>query len=196
MINRGILDAKIGAKSRFQAHSAPFGTTFGNSSRGNHETVRNPQMKLGEVRIEDIELDLKSRDDIPALLLGLQHLQADAHFRSRLFALLDEHILPGIDRTVGRPGMEMWRILVMGVIKQGLGCDFDRLHELVNEHKTLRRFLGHADVWDDHRYSYQRLVDNVGLLRPELLVEVNHLIVESGHGVAGKKAWRALGRAV
>ena len=149
--------------------------------------VRNPQMKLGEVRIEDIELDLKSRDDIPALLLGLQHLYADAHFRSRLFALLDEHILPGIDRTVGRPGMEMWRILVMGVIKQGLGCDFDRLHELVNEHKTLRRFLGHADVWDDHRYSYQRLVDNVGLLRPELLVEVNHLIVESGHGVAGKK---------
>ena len=121
--------------------------------------VRNPQMTLGEVHIEDIELDLKSRDDIPALLLGLQHLYADEHFRARLFALLDEHILPGIDRKVGRPGMEMWRILVMGVIKQGLGCDFDRLHELVNEHKTLRRFLGHADVWDDYRYGYQRLVD-------------------------------------
>ena len=70
--------------------------------------VRNPQMKLGEVRIEDIELDLRSRDDIPALLLGLQHLYADGHFRSRLFALLEEHILPGTDRTAGRPGMEMW----------------------------------------------------------------------------------------
>ncbi len=155
--------------------------------------VRNPQMILGEVRIEDIELDLKSRDDIPALLLGLQHLYADEHFRSRLFALLEEHILPGIDRTVGRPGMEMWRTLVMGVIKQGLGCDFDRLHELVNEHKTLRRFLGHADVWDDHRYGYQRLVDTVSLLRPELLVGVNHLIVESGHAVAGKKPGAPLG---
>ena len=149
--------------------------------------VRNPQMELGEVHIEKIELDLKSRDDIPALLLGLQHLYADEHFRSRLFALLDEHILPGIDRKVGRPGMEMWRILVMGVIKQGLGCDFDRLHELVNEHKTLRRFLGHADVWDDYRYGYQRLVDNVSLLRPELLVAVNDLVVESGHAVARKK---------
>ena len=203
MINRGILDAKIGAEKPFPGSFCPIRATFGNSSLDRlvasedeadgqsseaiMRQVRNPQMKLGEVRIEDIELDLKSRDDIPALLLGLQHLYADAHFRSRLFALLDEHILPGIDRTVGRPGMEMWRILVMGVIKQGLGCDFDRLHELVNEHKTLRRFLGHADVWDDHRYSYQRLVDNVGLLRPELLVEVNHLIVESGHGVAGKK---------
>ena len=92
--------------------------------------------------------------------------------------------------------MEMWRILVMGVIKQGLGCDFDRLHELVNEHMTLRRFLGHPNIWDTKKYTYQTVVDNVGLLRPELLVEVNHLIVESGHAVAGKRAWRALGRAV
>ena len=90
--------------------------------------VRNPQIELGEVRIEDIELNLKSRDDIPALLLGLQHLYRDD--RTRLFALLDRHILPGTDRTVGRPGMEIWRILVMGVIKQGLGCDFDRLQEV------------------------------------------------------------------
>ena len=147
----------------------------------------NPQLELGEVRIEDIDLDLKSRDDIPALLIGLQHLCSDETFRARLFALMDEHMLPGIDRKVGRPGMEMWRILVMGVVKQGLGCDFDRLHELANEHKTLRRFLGHADVWDEQRYNYQTLVDNVSLLSPGLLVGVNHLIVESGHAVARKK---------
>ena len=126
--------------------------------------VRNPQMGLGEVRIEDIELDLKSRDDIPALLLGLQHLYSDEAFRVRLFALMDQYMLPGIDRAVGRPGMEMWRILVMGVVKQGLGCDFDRLHELVNQHRTLRRFLGHADVWDDSHYHYQTLVDNADIL--------------------------------
>ncbi len=158
--------------------------------------VRNPQMTLGEVRIEDIRLDGRSGDDIPALLLGLQHLYADGHFRSRLFALLDEHILPGIDRKVGRPGMEMWRILVMGVIKQGLGCDFDRLHELVNEHRTLRRFLGHGDVRDDYRYGYQRLVDNVSLLRPELLVAVNDLVVESSHAVARKSLARPWSGAV
>ena len=149
--------------------------------------THNRQMELGEVRIEEIDLNYKSRDDIPALLIGLQYLYSENAFRERLFALMDEHILPGIDRRVGRPGMEMWRILVMGVIKQGLGCDFDRLHELVNEHKTLRRFLGHADVWDDYQYNYQTLVDNVGLLPPRLLVEVNHLIVESGHAVARKK---------
>lgn len=147
----------------------------------------NPQLELGTLGIEDIELDRKSRDDIPALLIGLQHLYSNANSRVRLLTLMEEHILPGIDRTVGRPGMEMWRILVLGVVKQGLGCDFDRLHELANQHMTLRQFLGHADIWDKHRYNYQTLVDNVSLLPPELLVEMNHLIVESGHAVARKK---------
>ena len=72
---------------------------------------------------------------------------------------MDEFFLPDIYRKVGRAGMEMWRILVMGVIKQNLGCDFDRLHELVNQHMTLRQFLGHADIWDKERYHYQTLVD-------------------------------------
>ena len=74
----------------------------------------------------------------------------------------------------------------MGVVKQGLGCDFDRLHDLVNEHKTLRKFLGHPAI-SDKLYHYQTLVDNVSLLNPELLGKVNHLIVESGHTVVGKK---------
>ena len=56
----------------------------------------------------------------------------------------------------------------------------------MNEHRTLRRFLGHSDVWDEHRYKYQTLVDNVSLRRPELLVEVNQLLEESGHAVAKK----------
>ena len=138
--------------------------------------VRNPQMELGEIGIENIRINLKSRDDIPALLLGLQHLYSDEETRSRLFALLEEHMLPGVDRTVGRPGMELWRILVMGVVMQGSGCDFDRLHELVNEHNTLRQFLGHADIWDKRKYEYQTVVDNVCLVRPELLAEVGQLV--------------------
>ena len=69
---------------------------------------------------------------------------------------------------------------VLGVVKQGLGCDFDRLHDLANEHKTLRKFFGHPAI-SDKFYHYQTLVDNVSLLTPELLGKVDHLIVESGH---------------
>ena len=48
--------------------------------------LRNPQLGRGEVCIEDIELDLKSRDDLPALLIGLQYLYSREPLRERLFA--------------------------------------------------------------------------------------------------------------
>ena len=61
-----------------------------------------------------------------------------------------------------------------------------RLFALLEEH-MLRQFLGHADIWDKRKYEYQTVVDNVCLVRPELLAEVGQLIVESGHAVARKK---------
>ena len=81
--------------------------------------------------------------------------------------------------------MAMWSFLVLAVVKQRLGYDFDRLHDTVNQHMTLRQFLDHTDS-DKKRYHYQTLVDNVSLLTPELLGKVNQLIVESGHTVVGK----------
>ena len=149
--------------------------------------VHRRQFQIGQVPIEKIWINPKSRDDIPAVLKGLQHIWSDEKLRARLFALLDEHIVPETDRTVGRPGMELWQVLVLGVLKQGLGCDFDRLHDLANHHETIRAFLGHSDFGDRTRYEYQRVVDNVSLLTPELLSAVGQLVVESGHKVAKKK---------
>ena len=148
--------------------------------------LRNPQLERGEVRIEDIKLNHKSRDDMLALLSELQYLYTQEALRGRLLALMDEFILLGVNKKVGRPGMAMLSILVMGVVKQGLSCDFDRLYDLANQHKTLRNFLGHTDC-DKKLYHYQTLVDNVSLLTPKLLGKVNQLIVESGHTVVGKK---------
>ena len=149
--------------------------------------VHPSQFQIGQVPVEKIWINPKSRDDIPAVLKGLQHIWSDEALRARLFALLDEHVLPETDRKVGRPGMELWRILVLGVLKQGLGCDFDRLHDLSNHHETIRAFLGHSDFGDKTRYEYQTVVDNVSLLTPELLWAVGQLVVESGHQVAKKK---------
>ena len=149
--------------------------------------TRTPQLALGEARIEDIKLDHESRDDIPAVLLGLQHPYSHEETREKLFSLLEEHILPGTNRNVGRPGMELWRILVMGVLKQGLGCDIDRVHELANQHRTVREFLGHGAFSQGDTYELQTIIDNVYLLTPELLSEIGQLVVESGHAVARKK---------
>ncbi len=155
--------------------------------------VHDTQRRLDAPDITRIRLNVKSRDDIPAILIGLQDLYSDEGTRKRLFRLLDRMVLPGRSRRVGRPGMELWTILVLGVVKQGLGCDFDRLQELANQHIPIRRMMGHGS-WDvdGYGYEYQRLVDNVSLLTPELLAEVGRMVVERGHRVAGKKPGAAL----
>ncbi len=150
------------------------------------------QSWLGSVDIGAIELNAKSRDDIPAILIGLQAIWNDEAAREELFRLLDALVLPDRRRDTGRPGMHLWRILVMGVLKQGLNCDYDRLQELVNEHGKIQAFLGH-DVWfEPCFYELQNIRDNVEHLTPELLREVNRLVVSTGHKVAGKKLGAAL----
>ena len=46
---------------------------------------RGPQHEFAEVRIEDVKLDIKSRDEIPALPIGLQFLHSQEALRDRLF---------------------------------------------------------------------------------------------------------------
>jgi len=50
-------------------------------------------MKLGELAIADIKLDPKSRDDIPQILRGLQHIYTTPELRGAVFAILAE-VLP------------------------------------------------------------------------------------------------------
>jgi hypothetical protein len=112
--------------------------------------------------------------------------------RQKLFEKLEDSLESKASSTTGRPGMELWRILVLATLKQGLNCDFDRLQELANQHKTLREMLGHSDWADQTVYALQTLVDNVSLLSPQVLVEISQLVVETGHEVAKKKPGDAL----
>ena len=153
--------------------------------------VQNIQMQIGEVDVSKIKFDLKSRDDIPKILRGLQHLYIDLALRTRLFALLEEHIAPKVDKRNGRPGMTLWRIFVCGVVRLDLNIDYDRLHELVNHHDTLREMLGHAQ-FDEARYHFQTLKDNVSLFTLELLDKINQLVVDVGHVLVKKKEDEAL----
>ena len=149
-----------------------------------------PQLHCGELRIVDIELDAHSRDDIPQLLRGLQYLYVNPTLRAELFQLLDEMIPPEVDRTTGRPGMALWRILVLGVVRLNLNWDYDRLQEMANQHRTLRQMLGHG-VEDATPYQVQTLKDNVSLLTPEILDRINQLVVNAGHQVVKKKRLKA-----
>ena len=147
---------------------------------------------LGSVDIGAIELDAESRDDIPALLIGLQAVYEDEATRTALFRLLEAHILPGHRRDTGRPGMDLWRILAVGLLKQGLRCDFDRLREIADRHADVQSFPGH-DVWfDPCRYKLRTIRDNVALPTPELLRKVNDLVAAAGQGILGLEPGAAL----
>ena len=95
--------------------------------------TQNEQMVIGEVDISKIEFDPKSRDDIPKILRGLQFVYTNVPLRTAIFKLLESKISPKVSKTNGRPGMALWNILVCGVIRLDLNCDYDRLHELVNQ---------------------------------------------------------------
>ena len=59
--------------------------------------VIDPQLQFGEQDIGSILLDPKSRDDIPQLLRGLQHIYTTPEVRARVFAILEEVIPVGVN---------------------------------------------------------------------------------------------------
>jgi len=149
--------------------------------------VITPQLTLGEVDIADVQFDLRSRDEIPKLLLGLQYLYIDAEIKSRVFTVLEEMIPAHIDAHTGRPGMDLWRILVLGTLRLNCNWDYDKLQEMANNHLTLRQMLGHGVVDKDYKYPLQTVKDNIRLFTVEILDRINQIVVEAGHNLVNIK---------
>lgn len=160
--------------------------------------IIDPQLKFGEQDISRIKLDARSRDDIPRILRALQYIYVTPAVREQVFAILAE-VRPrsadaqsAVSPETGRPGMEQWKILVLGVLRLGLNADYDRIQELANQHATIRQMLGHSDWADDTRYSLQTLKDNLRLFTPEILDRINQVVVAAGHALVKKSPDEAL----
>lgn len=146
-----------------------------------------PQLQLGESDIGAIEIDAKSRDDIPRLLRALQHLYVTPELREPVFEILAE-VLPmradgagPVSSETGRPGMSQWQMRVLGTLRLGLNADDDRIQELANAHRTVRQMLGHSDWADETRWSVQTLKDNRRWFTPEVLERITEVVVAAGH---------------
>ena len=145
--------------------------------------VEDKQFKNGQVPIGEIQFNPKSRDDIPATLIRIQRLYCDDGARTKLFEVLEEQLLPGTDMRRGRPGMLLWRIFVLGVLKMAIHCTFDRLGSLADRHSNVRKMLGHMDFGDNQKYPVEILVDNVSLLTEDVLERINEVVLPFGHRV-------------
>lgn len=145
--------------------------------------------RFGNVDISEIIINPKSRDEIDKTLRGLQYLFTNTEIRAEILKLLETELLPKVSKKNGRPGMDLWKILVLGLIRQVSVLDYDKLHNLSNEHRTIRAFLGH-DSWewgDTSKYELQTIKDNVKLLTPELVDKINKIVIDSGHNLLGGK---------
>jgi len=112
--------------------------------------------------------------------------------RAEILTLLEAAVLAGKEAT-GRTGMDLWQILVLGVVRLGLDADWDCLEHIANYDSLVRQMLGvPATPWgeDAKVFGHQTLRDNVALLDDELLHQINARIAAAGREVFAKKTAR------
>jgi len=140
--------------------------------------------------IEKIVIPLKSRDELPPILAGRQWIWMHPTLKTDILGLLERKILADKQAT-GRTGMDLWQILVLGVVRLGLDANYDRLEHIANFDGLVRQMLGVAQTpWGQaaKEFNHQTLRDNVALVDDALLKEINALVAAAGRKVFAKRA--------
>ena len=161
--------------------------TFDTDHPMRHPYQAQPDLQL--TPIEKIRLPLKSRDELPPILAGLQWLWLHPTLKAEILALLEAAVLAD-KKATGRTGMTLWQILVLGVVRLGLDADWDRMEHIANYDALVRQMLQvPATPWgaEDKMFGHQTLRDNVALLDDELLQAINARIAAAGREMFAKK---------
>ena len=138
------------------------------------------QLELGQPAIEDVALPKRSRDELPPLLKGLQWIFKTPELNEGIFELLENAVVGSKQSTTGRPGMDLWHILVLGVVRLGLNCDYDRLEHIANYDTLVRQIMGLPAFGLEVHFHHKTISDNVCHLDEELLGKINALVARHG----------------
>jgi len=146
------------------------------------------QTVLGRLLIEDTEITLKCRHSLVELMAALKEIFINNEYNEKVFNILEKHIMSNKKKT-GRRGMDLWQIFVLSQVRLCGNCSYDELHYLANHDKLIRQIMGaeHESGFEDIKFEYQHIYDNVNLLSDEVLREINEVIVFFGHNVFKKK---------
>jgi hypothetical protein len=146
------------------------------------------QLSLEQIAIEKVVIPLKSRDELPPTLAGLQWIFSTPQINEQVFELLEAKVIAGKKQT-GRPGMDLWQILVLGVCRMALDCNYDRLEDMANHHSLLRQIMGLPAVSEeDSQFHYKTLSENVCHVDEVLLEKINEIVVMHGRAAIKKNA--------
>ena len=147
------------------------------------------QTTLGILPISEVKVNTKSRDEMPPVLVALQHIFVTEELNEKIFSLLEDKISKSKKNT-GRPGMDLWHILVLAIVRQTLNTNWDRIEYLSNNDKTLRKIMGvHVDKFgiEEIEFAYQTIIDNVSQIDEQMLYKINEIVVEYGQKLLKKK---------
>ena len=140
-----------------------------------------PQLRLACSSILDVRFNTACRDEIIPILKALQHIYGNPQVRDDLLDAVARNVNATTCADLGRPGMTYWGILVLAAVRLGCNLDYDKLQNLAEEHRALRAIMG-IGGWDDNRtWDWRRIQENISLLWPETIEQLNHLIVAEGH---------------
>lgn len=146
------------------------------------------QLSLGQIPIEETYINPKNRYALDQLLAALKEIYCNSDYNEKIFSILERHINAGKKNT-GRKGMNLWCIFVLAQVRLCLNISYDALHDLANNHRTMRQLMGieRRFGYEPVEFEYQNIYDNVSMLTDDLVAEINEVILEFGHAAVFKK---------
>ena len=129
------------------------------------------QLSIGQIPIEETPISSKSKNALHELLIALRELFCTPEYNEKIFCILDKHINCNKKET-GRPGLDLWIIFVLAQVRLCLNTSYDMLHDLANNHHTMRCLMGIAHEFGYPRteLEYQNIYDNVSLVSDDILI--------------------------
>ena len=148
-----------------------------------------PQLQLGQRPIETLKIPSKSRDELPPVLAGLQWIFTTPQVNEQVFELLEKKVQDS-SPDLGRPGMDLWHILVLGTVRMALNCDYDRLEYLVHYDSLMRELMGLERSFSGdfgEGFHQKTMSENVCHVDESLLEQINEIVVKEGRALLKKK---------
>jgi hypothetical protein len=146
------------------------------------------QQRLDCQAIPNLRLNLNCRDEIIPILAALKHIYMQPKLRDDILRAVARDINRNSSPKCGREGMDYWPILVLASVRLGCNFNYDRLQDLAEQHRTLRRMMGIGE-WDEETdFNWRTIRNNITLLSPLTLERINHAIVAEGHKLVSDAA--------
>ena len=146
------------------------------------------QLRLGVTPIEKINIG-NGRDRQIAVLYALQWIFTTPEVNQEIFTLLESKLTPK-QKSLGRESMDLWTILVFGVMRLTRDQSYDDLRYCANNDLLMREMVGIGRDELDKKFSLTRLKENISLLNEKLLAEINAIIAKHGAPKLQKKTSR------